>query len=294
MTIRVAEPHGMCSGVARALRIADKTLADHPGETLWCFHEIVHNEHVVADLKGRGARFVDDLACIPEGARVLFSAHGVSPAVRRLAEARRLEVVDATCPFVGKVHEEAKAFAAQQMPVALIGHKGHDEVVGIVGEAEGSMTIIETADDARALRAARPELRDIAVLSQTTISGEMYAACTEALDAAGFTLHFPKKEDICYATRERQEAVRTLAAEVDCVIVLGSRNSSNSKRLAEVARTAGVPATLIASPAELATLDLPPDARIGVTSGASTPEHLFEDLCRRLAEAGRSDAAAGR
>lgn len=283
MELRIAEPHGMCSGVARALRIADKTLADHPGEPLWCFHEIVHNEHVVDDLRTRGARFVNDLGEIPEGSRVLFSAHGVSPAVRQLAERRRLEVVDATCPFVGKVHEEAKTFAAAGTAIALIGHKGHDEVVGIVGEAEATITIIEGVDDVRALRASRPDLKELAVLSQTTISGEMYAACIAALKQEGFNLLFPKKQDICYATRERQEAVRALAAAVDRVIVLGSRNSSNSKRLAEVARTAGVPAILLASPDELAALDFPADVKtIGVTSGASTPEHLFEELCARL------------
>lgn len=283
MEIRVAEPHGMCSGVARALRIADKTLADHPGETLWCFHEIVHNEHVVAALRARGARFVDNLETIPAGARVLFSAHGVSPAVRRLAARRQLEVVDATCPFVAKVHEEARTFAGNGIAVALIGHKGHDEVVGIVGEAEEAITIIESPDDVRALRTAAPELTELAVLSQTTISGEMYADCLAALEAAGFTLRFPEKQDICYATRERQDAVRALAGEVDHVIVLGSRNSSNSKRLAEVARTAGAAASLIASPDELAGLQLPATVQtVGVTSGASTPEHLFEALCARL------------
>lgn len=283
MEVLVAEPHGMCSGVARALRIAERTLAEHPGETLWCFHEIVHNEHVVAALRARGARFVNTLADIPEGARVLFSAHGVSPAVRAEAQTRGLEVVDATCPFVAKVHEEAKVFAGQDLPIALVGHKGHDEVVGIVGEAPGRIHVAETAADVRALRETLPEGAPLAVLSQTTVSREMFEARLADLRAAGFRPSLPRHRDICYATQERQDAVRALAAQVDCMLVLGSRNSSNSKRLAEVAESVGCPATLIASPEELDTLDLRGIRRLGLTSGASTPEDLLTALRNRLA-----------
>lgn len=283
MEVLVAEPHGMCSGVARALRIAERTLAEHPGETLWCFHEIVHNEHVVTALRARGARFVNTLADIPEGARVLFSAHGVSPAVRAEAQTRGLEVVDATCPFVAKVHEEAKAFAGQGLPIALVGHKGHDEVVGIVGEAPGRIHVAETSDDVRALRETLPEGAPLAVLSQTTVSREMFEARLADLRAAGFRPSLPRHRDICYATQERQDAVRALAAQVDCMLVLGSRNSSNSKRLAEVAESVGCPATLIASPEELDTLDLRGVRRLGLTSGASTPEDLLTALRNRLA-----------
>lgn len=283
MEALVAEPHGMCSGVARALRIAERTLAAHPGETLWCFHEIVHNEHVVAALRARGARFVNALADIPEGARVLFSAHGVSPAVRAEAQTRGLEVVDATCPFVAKVHEEAKAFAGRGLPIALVGHKGHDEVVGIVGEAPECIHVAETSDDVRALRETLPEGSPLAVLSQTTVSREMFEARLADLRAAGFQSNLPRHRDICYATQERQDAVRALAAQVNRILVLGSRNSSNSKRLAEVAESVGCPATLIASPEELDAIDLRGVRRLGLTSGASTPEDLLTALRDRLA-----------
>ena len=282
MELFIAEPHGMCTGVARALRIVRRTLEEHPGEPLWCFHEIVHNEHVVSNLRAQGVRFVNDLADVPPGSRLLFSAHGVSPAVRAQAAERNLEVVDATCPFVAKVHAEAKAFAAQALPIALVGHKGHDEVVGILGEAPTAIRVIETAADVAALRQELPAVRDLALLSQTTVSGEMFNEQLANLRAAGFTPRLPNHRDICYATQERQDAVRELAGRVDRLLVLGSRTSSNSKRLAEVAQTAGCPATLIASPDELDTLDLSGVARLGLTSGASTPEELLTEVAHRL------------
>ncbi|MGN0855828.1 MAG: 4-hydroxy-3-methylbut-2-enyl diphosphate reductase [Candidatus Spyradenecus sp.] len=282
MELFIAEPHGMCTGVARALRIVRRTLEEHPGEPLWCFHEIVHNEHVVSNLRAQGVRFVDDLADVPPGSRLLFSAHGVSPAVRAQAAERNLEVVDATCPFVAKVHAEAKAFAAQALPIALVGHKGHDEVVGILGEAPTAIRVIETAADVAALRQELPAVRDLALLSQTTVSGEMFNERLANLRAAGFTPRLPNHRDICYATQERQDAVRELASRVDRLLVLGSRTSSNSKRLAEVAQTAGCPATLIASPDELDTLDLSGVERLGLTSGASTPEELLTEVAHRL------------
>ena len=282
MELFIAEPHGMCTGVARALRIVRRTLEEHPGEPLWCFHEIVHNEHVVSNLRAQGVRFVNDLADVPPGSRLLFSAHGVSPAVRAQAAERNLEVVDATCPFVAKVHAEAKVFAAQALPIALVGHKGHDEVVGILGEAPTAIRVIETAADVAALRQELPAVRDLALLSQTTVSGEMFNERLADLRAAGFTPRLPNHRDICYATQERQDAVRELAGRVDRLLVLGSRTSSNSKRLAEVAQTAGCPATLIASPDELDTLDLSGVERLGLTSGASTPEELLTEVAHRL------------
>ena len=281
MKVAIAEPHGMCTGVARALEIAHRTLDEHPGETLWCFHELVHNEHVVAELQQRGAVFVDEIEVIPHGARVLFSAHGISPAVREAALARNLDVVDATCPFVAKVHAEARRFAAEALPIALIGHKGHDEVVGILGEAPTQMTVIETQADVEQLRQTL-SASALVVLSQTTVSEAMYEARVAELKAAGFEVVFPKALDICYATRERQQAVRELAQQVDCVLVLGSRNSSNSKRLVEVAKSAGCDAALIATPEELETLDLRTVKRLGLTSGASTPESLLDQLRSRL------------
>lgn len=277
MEVLVAEPHGMCSGVARALEIARQTLEQHPGQTLWCFHELVHNEHIVAALQARGMRFVNAIAEIPEGARVLFSAHGVSPEVRQAAALRCLEIVDATCPFVAKVHAEARRYAQEGCQIALIGHKGHDEVVGILGEAPEQIAVIETCDDVRALR-QKVAVSQVMVLSQTTISEAMYEARIADLQVAGFEVQFPKVLDICYATRERQQAVRALAQQVDCVLVLGSRNSSNSKRLVEVAERAGCRAALIASPEELETIDLRSVQRLGLTSGASTPESLLDRL----------------
>lgn len=285
MKLSVAEPHGMCSGVARALEMAHRTLEAHPGETLWCFHELVHNEHVVAELQARGAVFVDEIDAIPEGARVLFSAHGVSPAVQAAAQARHLEIVDATCPFVAKVHAEARRFASEEAVIALVGHKGHDEVVGILGEAPEQIHVVESTEDVTALREqiSQPSL---VVLSQTTVSGAMYEARVNDLKAVGFEVVLPKTLDICYATRERQQAVRELAQQVDCVLVLGSRNSSNSKRLVEVAESAGCRAHLIASLDELSAVDLTEVQHLGITSGASTPETLLNELRHRLEQLG--------
>lgn len=282
MELQIAEPHGMCSGVARALRMADETLRAHPGEPLWCFHEIVHNAHVVEGLRARGVHFVNEISAVPPRSRLLFSAHGVSPSIRAEAAARELEVVDATCPFVAKVHAEARAFAAKGLPVALVGHKGHDEVVGIVGEAPAAIHVIETPEDVAAFAAALPTQAEVALLSQTTVSGEMFDARLAELTAAGLRLQLPNHKDICYATQERQEAVRTLAEKVDFLIVLGSRTSSNSKRLVEVAQTAGCAAALIDSPDALDALPLAGYQRLGLTSGASTPEELLTETARRL------------
>ncbi len=282
MEIRVAEPHGMCSGVARALKIADEAIAAHPDETLWCFHEIVHNAHVVEGLKARGAVFVQEIEAIPEGSRVLFSAHGVSPAVREAAAARRLEVIDATCPFVTKVHREALGFDRDGIPILLIGHKGHDEVVGVVGEAPGRITVIASAADVATL--PYPADTTVAVLSQTTVSQELYATLLKAVRVRGHKVLLPPKHGICYATQERQNAVRALAAEADRMLVIGSRTSSNSKRLVEVAESAGCPATLIESPEDVRGIDLTGVSVLGITSGASTPERLLDETVRSLRE----------
>lgn len=280
--ISIAQPHGMCTGVDRALKIAHQTLDKYPGETLWCFHEIVHNQHVVAQLKARGATFVNAINEIPEGSRVLFSAHGVSPAIWQEAHDRHLEIVDATCPFVAKVHHEARHFAQQNVPIALVGHKGHDEVVGVLGEAPDTIEVMESPNDIAALQQRWPNERTLALLSQTTISMEMFDKCKAALTDAGYHLLLPNFKDICYATQERQKAVRELAHHVEHIIVLGSPNSSNSQRLAEVAIKEGCPATLIASPEEIHHLPLEDVRHLGLTSGASTPEALFETLVKLL------------
>lgn len=284
LLIEIAQPHGMCTGVDRALKIANRILEEHPNETLWCFHEIVHNQHVVADLKSRGAIFVDAIATIPEGERVLFSAHGVSPQIWEEARARKLDIVDATCPFVAKVHGEARDFASRHCHIALVGHKGHDEVVGVIGEAPEQIEVIESKADVEILKTRWPNERMLVLLSQTTISDEMFVECQTALEAAGYTLIHPNFKDICYATRERQRAVSQLAREVDCVLVLGSPNSSNSRRLVEVAQKEGCKAFLIDRPEGIDELDFSQVKRIGVTSGASTPEALFQQLIERLKE----------
>ena len=284
MVVTVAEPHGMCSGVARALRIAEQALAEHPGEVLWCFHEIVHNAHVVAKLREQGVVFVDDIALIPDGGRVLFSAHGVSPRIRQEATERGLEVIDATCPFVAKVHAEARAFAEEGLPIVLVGHKQHDEVVGICGEAPGKIRVIESEADVRTLSKNFPFGTTIAVLSQTTVSQEMLEERKMNLIDAGFWLRHPKNQDICYATRERQDAVRKLARQVDKILVLGSKTSSNSKRLVEVARSVACPASLIESPEAFSPALVQGVKHLGVTSGASTPEPLLAELLQKIAE----------
>ncbi len=274
MEICIAEPHGMCSGVERALRIAEEALSQHPGQPLWCFHEIVHNEHVVNALKQRGAIFVHDLKEVPEGARVLFSAHGVSPAIRQEAEQRRLTVIDATCPFVTKVHREAKAYATDGLPIVLVGHKGHDEVVGVVGEAPEHIHVIATEADVAALPFSPGT--PLGLLSQTTVTNDLYAKLHCALKARGFIIRHPQKHGICTATQERQDAIRSLAQKVDAILVIGSRNSSNSKRLVEVAQSTGTCAHLIESPEDVNHLDLSHIQALGITSGASTPEALLE------------------
>ncbi len=280
MDIRIAEPHGMCSGVARALCIAEEALSQHPGETLWCFHEIVHNEHVVNALKARGACFVQDINDVPEGARVLFSAHGVAPEVRDIAQQRRLKIVDATCPFVTKVHREARAYAADGLPIVLIGHAGHDEVVGVVGEAPEHIHVIAKEEEIDSLGLS-PGCT-LGLLSQTTVTHTLYSTLHDALKVRGFDIRHPKKHGICTATQERQDAIRALAKETDAILVIGSRNSSNSKRLVEVANAAGTPATLIESPEDVLALDLSAVKTLGITSGASTPETLIEATIARL------------
>jgi 4-hydroxy-3-methylbut-2-enyl diphosphate reductase len=284
ISLEIAQPHGMCSGVDRALKIAHRIFDEHPGERLWCYHEIVHNQHVVAELKARGALFVDAIADIPMHGRVLFSAHGVAPHVWEEAHARHLEIVDATCPFVAKVHREARDFAQQALPMVLIGHKGHDEVVGVIGEAPEGIEVMESASDLAMIQARWPAAKALGLLSQTTISEEMLMACQAALVAAGYTLVYPQMKDICYATQERQKAVALLAQRVEVLLVLGSPNSSNSRRLVEVAEKEGCKAFLLDAPEAVDALDLTGYHRLGVTSGASSPEALFDQLVHRLIE----------
>lgn len=270
----IADPHGFCSGVARAIAIAEKTLAQNPGTTIYCLHEIVHNEHVVAHLEAAGMRFVSHLEEIPPGATVLFSAHGVTPAIRKQARARQLTLIDATCPFVEKVHAEVRRFAAEACFIVCIGHRDHQEVIGIAGEAPEHVHVVEKPEDVDLLDAS-PSQR-VAVVSQTTLSTTHVDRVMARLHSRFPSLEQPSKTDICYATRDRQQAVSTLAKNCEWVIVLGSANSSNSRRLVETAEAAGARATLVSTMEELRQLDVRDAHCIGITSGASTPESFMD------------------
>lgn len=281
-SIILVKPHGFCSGVARAVEMAERILAACPGEPLYCLHELVHNRQVVERLGALGMVFVDTLATVPEGARVLFSAHGVAPAVREEAAHRRLDVVDATCPFVDKVHQEVRHFAAAGCAIVCIGHAAHEEVVGVCGEAPDSTFPVDSPEGAE--RLVFPEGQPVAAVSQTTISGEMYDGVMAVLQRRFPDLRMPARTDVCYATRNRQRAVRELARVSDFVIVLGSPSSSNSRRLVETAEHAGCRAALVSSADDLARLPLD-DTEIevvGVTSGASTPESFLEHVLTLL------------
>lgn len=243
------------------------------GEPIYAFHQIVHNTHVVNSFEQRGVRFVDDLASVPRGSTIVFSAHGVSPAIRERAAQMALRVIDATCPLVNKVHAEAQRFATRGYTILFVGHKDHDETIGVLGEAPGRMKLIESVEDAASVEV--PDPSRVAYITQTTLSVEDTARIVAVLYKRFPNIEGPAKEDICYATQNRQTAIRSVAEEVDVVIVVGSRNSSNSRRLLEVAASRGATAHLVDSPR-----DLRPDwfegaSTIAMTSGASVPEPLF-------------------
>lgn len=272
----VVSPHGFCSGVARAVATAEEVLTRFRGEPAYCLHEIVHNRQVVERLTARGLTFVRSVGEVPEGARLLFSAHGVAPAVRAEAEGRRLRVVDATCPFVSKVHAEVRRFAAQGALVVCIGHRGHDEVVGVAGEAPEHVRVVESAEEAESLEL--PAGRPVAVVSQTTLGAAQVDAALAVLRRRVPGLLVPSSTDICYATRNRQQAVRLLAQRCGRVLVLGSANSSNSLRLVETASHAGAEAVLVSESARLGELEWASAGTVGVTSGASTPESFLDEV----------------
>jgi 4-hydroxy-3-methylbut-2-enyl diphosphate reductase len=268
--IILAAPRGFCAGVAYAIEVVDLALKIY-GPPVYVRHAIVHNEWVVRSFEDRGVIFVEDVNDIPQGMPVVFSAHGVSPEVRTWAAQKELKVVDATCPLVTKVHNEAKHFAAKGYFMIYIGHVGHVEAEGTMGEAPGRMVLVETPENAEALQIEHHE--KLAVLTQTTLS----------VDEVQRTLETPNKEDICYATTNRQAAVRDLAEQCDLVLIVGSTTSSNSNRLREVAESMGVEAHLLLNPE-----DVRPEWRehrsVGVSSGASTPEHLVQDVIGKLIE----------
>jgi 4-hydroxy-3-methylbut-2-en-1-yl diphosphate reductase len=273
--IILVSPRGFCAGVVRAIDVV-KIALDLYGAPIYVRKEIVHNRHVVEELRQAGAIFVDELAEAPPGARVIFSAHGVAPAVRTEARERGLEVIDATCPLVTKVHLEAVKFAKQGYTIILIGHKDHDEVIGTLGEAPGSSVLVETVEDVQRLQVRDPE--KTCFLTQTTLSLDETRGVVEALRVRFPGIKSPPAQDICYATENRQLGVKAVAPESDLLLVVGSKNSSNSMRLVEVCKQAGVPAYLIDDSSQVQADWLAGAQNVAVTAGASAPEHLVEQL----------------
>jgi 4-hydroxy-3-methylbut-2-enyl diphosphate reductase len=281
--VLLASPRGFCAGVDRAIEIVELALEVY-GKPVYVRHEIVHNRHVVEALRSKGAVFTEDLAEIPEGSLVIFSAHGISPAVRSEASLRKLRTLDATCPLVTKVHVEALRCARDGYDVALVGHRGHVEVEGTLGHAPGRMHLIETLADVEKLEV--PDPTRLAVLTQTTLSVDDTREIVAALRARFPGVRVPGKDDICYATQNRQNAVKALAARAQLVLVVGAPSSSNSNRLVEVAAVHGARARLVEDAAGIDPAWLDGVRCVGVTAGASTPEFLVEQVCARLAELG--------
>lgn len=281
--IVLAQPRGFCAGVDRAIAIVERALEVH-GAPIYVRHEIVHNRYVVDDLRAKGAVFIDELVDAPEGAIVIFSAHGVSRAVRAEAASRGQRIFDATCPLVTKVHVEVARMRSEGREVIMIGHRGHPEVEGTLGQADGGMYLVETVADVEALQVSNPQ--HLAFVTQTTLSIDDAAEIAAALRARFPDITEPKKSDICYATQNRQDAVRIMAPACDLVLVVGSPNSSNSNRLREVAERQGATAYLLDHPDMIDPAWLQSARRVGVTAGASAPEVLVQQVIDRLKELG--------
>ncbi len=279
MDVLLANPRGFCAGVDRAIAIVEHALAQF-GAPIYVRHEVVHNKFVVDDLKGKGAVFVEELDDVPAGSTVVFSAHGVSRAVRADADARGLRVFDATCPLVTKVHVEVAKMREQGRDIVMIGHAGHPEVEGTMGQCDGGIHLVESATDVDRLTVADPA--NLAYVTQTTLSVDDAAGIVEALRRRFPAIVGPKKDDICYATQNRQDAVKFMAPQVDVVVVVGSPNSSNSNRLREVAAHRGIPAYMVDEANQLEAQWVAGRARVGVTAGASAPEVLVRDVVARL------------
>ena len=279
MQVILANPRGFCAGVERAITIVERALEKF-GAPIYVRHEVVHNKFVCDDLRAKGAVFIEELSEVPAGSTVIFSAHGVSKAVRVEAEARGLRVFDATCPLVTKVHVEVGKMRDQAREVVMIGHKGHPEVEGTMGQSRDGMYLVETADDIKHLQVRSPE--QLSFVTQTTLSVDDATTVIAALKESFPEIQGPKKDDICYATQNRQDAVKALAEQCDLVIVVGSPNSSNSRRLKEVALTRGVEAYLVDGPEEISANWLAGKSRIGVTAGASAPEILVRRVVEQL------------
>lgn len=281
LTVVLASPRGFCAGVVRAIEIVERALALY-GPPVYVRHEIVHNRHVVARLSRRGAIFVEDIDAIPPGAVTVFSAHGVSQAVEEEARQRGLDVIDATCPLVSKVHRQGRRFAEKGYSVLLVGHEGHAEVEGTRGQVPGGVTVVGTVDDVAAVQVADPAR--VAYVTQTTLSVDDTRQVVDAVKARFPAAVGPELDDICYATQNRQTAVSLMVDDVDLLLVLGSRNSSNSNRLCEIGRKAGIAAHLIDDASEIDPSWLDGVSRVGITAGASAPEDLVQALIQRLSD----------
>ncbi|MRR49478.1 MAG: 4-hydroxy-3-methylbut-2-enyl diphosphate reductase [Rhodocyclaceae bacterium] len=290
MEILLANPRGFCAGVERAIAIVERALEKF-GAPIYVRHEVVHNRYVVDDLKRKGAIFVEELDEVPDGATVIFSAHGVPKAVRQEAERRGLRVFDATCPLVTKVHIEVARMREQGREIIMIGHKGHPEVEGTMGQSQDGMYLVETVEDAALLRVSDAER--LAYVTQTTLSVDDASIIVGELRKRFPMIVGPKRDDICYATQNRQDAVKSLALRSDAFIVVGSRNSSNSNRLREVAANLGIPAFLIDDANGIDPARIVGFRRVAVTAGASAPEVLVQQVVERLQSLGFSNVLVG-
>ena len=287
MQLLLANPRGFCAGVDRAIAIVERALERY-GAPIYVRHEVVHNRFVVEGLRAKGAIFIEDLDEVPPGSTLIFSAHGVPQAVRKEAEARGLRVFDATCPLVTKVHLEVARMRAQGKEIVMIGHRGHPEVEGTMGQAEGGMYLVETPEDVESLRVSDPE--NLAYVTQTTLSLDDAAKVVAALKGHFPAIRGPKKDDICYATQNRQDAVKALAGRSEVVIVVGSPNSSNSNRLREVAQNQGAAAYMVDNADQLDPTWVAGKRSVGVTAGASAPEVLVREVSARLRQYGAEPA----
>ena len=279
MKILLANPRGFCAGVDRAIDIVERAITLF-GAPIYVRHEVVHNRYVVDDLKQKGALFVEELEQVPDGATVIFSAHGVSRTVQQEAAQRDLKVFDATCPLVTKVHMEVKRYRERDIEVVMIGHQGHPEVEGTMGQADNGMYLVEDVDDVKQLRVKSPD--NLAYVSQTTLSVDDTKLVIDALKAKFPNIIGPKKDDICYATQNRQDAVRSLSRDADVVIVVGSPNSSNSNRLRELAEVIGVSSYMVDDAAQLKQQWFSDVEVVGVTAGASAPEILVKQVIDQI------------
>ena len=283
MEVMLANPRGFCAGVDRAIEIVERALERY-GAPIYVRHEVVHNKFVVDDLKSKGAIFIEDLNDVPQGSTLIYSAHGVSQAVRAEAKERGFNVFDATCPLVTKVHAEVASMRAKGLEIIMIGHAGHPEVEGTMGQSGSGMYLVETEQDVAALR-VQDETK-LAYVTQTTLSVDDASKVVAALQARFPMIRGPKRGDICYATQNRQDAVKFMAPQCDLVIVVGSPSSSNSNRLRELAKNLGIDAYMIDNAGELQGLWLTDKRRVGVTAGASAPEVLVEEVMARLKQLG--------